>query len=498
LGLRSSLRTLVKCRPVVPIGPRRPAKGQQSRQSAPLEQVRLLIGKLAPHAGAGLHLRRVRASGKELAARLIHENLAPGHKLFVPVNCGALPENLMESEFFGYKKGAFTGAAEESRRLFSRPRPAARCSLDEVADLPLPMQVKLLRAIQEKRVRKIGATQEDPVDVRIICARTRTSPRCRGRPLPAGSLLPAQRDRAHHAPLRECREDIPVIAASILGGSAAGGQRTCAAHRRSGRGARALRFPRQHPRAGKHPGARRRVIRRPHRCRPICARAALTDEEGVASGNATLPDYLDGLSARRSWMRSPRPISTVPPRRSFRRQGKNYKRRLCGGAAQRDKATSSAPIEPRAGRSCGRGDVAVSAMSRKGSARRRLLTIAASRVLKILERRLVGALELDADEKKSLQRARLARTRRRRPGALLDGRTAAARRRGAPGNGPRPFQPKKRFRGSTGCRFRVQAIGEQPLDLVSAVLAGGRLIECSTSSVISAPAGRSSQLGEAM
>jgi two-component system response regulator PilR (NtrC family) len=108
-------------------------------------------------------------SGKELAARLIHSQGARRERPFVPVNCGAIPENLMESEFFGYKKGAFTGA-DQDRDGFFQAANGGTLFLDEVADLPLTMQVKLLRAIQEKRVRKVGATQEDPVDVRIISA----------------------------------------------------------------------------------------------------------------------------------------------------------------------------------------------------------------------------------------------------------------------------------------------------------------------------------------
>jgi two-component system response regulator PilR (NtrC family) len=108
-------------------------------------------------------------SGKELAARDIHEQSARAGKPFVAVNCGAIPESLMEAEFFGYRKGAFTGAAEDRDGFFQAAN-GGTLLLDEVADLPLPMQVKLLRAIQERKVRKVGATVEEPVDVRIICA----------------------------------------------------------------------------------------------------------------------------------------------------------------------------------------------------------------------------------------------------------------------------------------------------------------------------------------
>jgi two-component system response regulator PilR (NtrC family) len=108
-------------------------------------------------------------SGKELVARLIHQLGPRADGPFIPVNCGAIPENLMESEFFGHKKGSFTGAVENKQGLFQ-----AACGgtlfLDEVADLPLPMQVKLLRAIQEKAIRPIGAQKELAIDVRLLSA----------------------------------------------------------------------------------------------------------------------------------------------------------------------------------------------------------------------------------------------------------------------------------------------------------------------------------------
>jgi two-component system response regulator PilR (NtrC family) len=108
-------------------------------------------------------------SGKELAARLIHE-LGPRAKMaFVPVNCGAIPTELMESEFFGHMKGSFTGATTDKEGLF-QAADGGTLMLDEVADLPLHMQVKLLRVIQEKAVLPIGGRQEIPVDVRIISA----------------------------------------------------------------------------------------------------------------------------------------------------------------------------------------------------------------------------------------------------------------------------------------------------------------------------------------
>lgn len=133
-----------------------------------INQVRALIEKLA-RSQAPVYISGESGSGKELAARLIHKNSSRRDRSFVAVNCGAIPENLMESEFFGYKKGAFTGATQDTSGLFQAAN-GGTLFLDEVADLPLPMQVKLLRAIQEKKVRAVGGTMEEAVDVRIISA----------------------------------------------------------------------------------------------------------------------------------------------------------------------------------------------------------------------------------------------------------------------------------------------------------------------------------------
>ena len=133
-----------------------------------MQKVRELIGRVA-RSQAPVHISGESGSGKELAARLIVQSGARRDQPVVAVNCGAIPENLMESEFFGYKKGAFTGA-DKDRDGFFQAAHGGTLFLDEVADLPLSMQVKLLRAIQEKCVRKVGATGEEPVDVRIISA----------------------------------------------------------------------------------------------------------------------------------------------------------------------------------------------------------------------------------------------------------------------------------------------------------------------------------------
>lgn len=137
-------------------------------QSPAMKNVRDLIERVA-RSQAPVHISGESGSGKELAARLIVERSARCDQSFIAVNCGAIPETLVESEFFGYRKGAFTGA-EKDREGFFQAADGGTLFLDEVADLPLSMQVKLLRAIQEKKVRKVGDTQEQPVDVRIISA----------------------------------------------------------------------------------------------------------------------------------------------------------------------------------------------------------------------------------------------------------------------------------------------------------------------------------------
>ncbi|MCL2344381.1 MAG: sigma-54 dependent transcriptional regulator [Desulfobulbus sp.] len=183
--------------------------------SPAMAQVRLMIEKLA-RSQAPIYISGESGSGKELAARLIHARSNRGGAAFVPVNCGAIPENLMESEFFGYRKGAFTGADSE-RDGFFQAATGGTLFLDEVADLPLAMQVKLLRAIQEKRVRKVGAVTEEPVDVRIICATHRNLRDC----VDKGAFRQDLYYRLnvielHMPPLRERVEDIVPLVDSIL------------------------------------------------------------------------------------------------------------------------------------------------------------------------------------------------------------------------------------------------------------------------------------------
>ncbi|MBL8274304.1 MAG: sigma-54-dependent Fis family transcriptional regulator, partial [Xanthomonadales bacterium] len=134
--------------------------------SAAIEEVRQTVAKVA-RSQAPVYITGESGSGKELVARQIHELGPRASGAFVPVNCGAIPGELMESEFFGHKKGSFTGAAADKDGLFQAAN-GGTLFLDEVADLPMHMQVKLLRVIQEKAVRPIGARQEIPVDVRVL------------------------------------------------------------------------------------------------------------------------------------------------------------------------------------------------------------------------------------------------------------------------------------------------------------------------------------------
>ncbi|WP_428609851.1 sigma-54-dependent transcriptional regulator, partial [Sedimenticola sp.] len=143
-------------------------KSELLGKSPAAEQIRTLIRKLA-RSQAPVFISGESGTGKELAARLIHQQSPRAEHNFIAVNCGAIPQELMESEFFGHMKGSFTGAISDKQGLF-QAADGGTLFLDEVADLPLNMQVKLLRAIQEKSIRPIGAQKEIPVDVRITSA----------------------------------------------------------------------------------------------------------------------------------------------------------------------------------------------------------------------------------------------------------------------------------------------------------------------------------------
>ncbi|MEW7848293.1 sigma-54 dependent transcriptional regulator [Massilia aurea] len=193
--------------------------GSSSAMAALRAQIARLARSMAP-----ISITGESGSGKELAAREIHAQSSRASKPFIAVNCGAIPETLMEAEFFGYRKGAFTGAAEERDGFFQAAN-GGTLMLDEVADLPLAMQVKLLRAIQERRVRKIGATNEEPVDVRIISATHQDLARC----VETGKFRQDLFYRLNVIelalpPLRERLDDLAPLANGILGRLAGAGQ----------------------------------------------------------------------------------------------------------------------------------------------------------------------------------------------------------------------------------------------------------------------------------
>lgn len=133
-----------------------------------MRDIRSRIDKLA-RSQAPVYISGESGSGKELVARLIHQQSSRNDKPFVAINCGAIPHELMESEFFGHKKGSFTGAVSDKKGLFQAAE-GGTLFLDEVADLPQNLQVKLLRAIQEKKIRPVGEQLEIPVDVRLLSA----------------------------------------------------------------------------------------------------------------------------------------------------------------------------------------------------------------------------------------------------------------------------------------------------------------------------------------
>ena len=212
-ALRSLVSTALKLRE------RRQTEGRGATRlmgkSPAIEQVRAMVAKVA-RSQAPVQISGESGTGKELVARLIHENGARAEGPFVAVNCGAIPGELMESEFFGHKKGSFTGAVADKDGLFQAAQ-GGTLFLDEVAELPLHMQVKLLRVIQEKAIRAVGAQRETAVDVRILSATHRN----------LNELVRAGKFREdlyyrinvielRVPPLRERPEDILLLAAHIL------------------------------------------------------------------------------------------------------------------------------------------------------------------------------------------------------------------------------------------------------------------------------------------
>jgi len=191
------------------------AQTRMTGSSPAMLQLKQQIVRLA-RSQAPIYVSGESGAGKEIAARLIHELGPRSEAPFVPVNCGAIPSELMESEFFGHRKGSFTGATTDKEGLFQAAH-GGTLFLDEVADLPLAMQVKLLRAIQEKAVRPVGGQQEVQIDVRVLCATHKDL----AREVEAGRFRQDLYFRLNvielHVPaLRERTSDIPELASEIL------------------------------------------------------------------------------------------------------------------------------------------------------------------------------------------------------------------------------------------------------------------------------------------
>ena len=184
-------------------------------RSEAMQQLREMIARVA-RSQAPVHIFGESGTGKELVAQLIHESGARREGRFVPVNCGAIPTELMESELFGHKRGSFTGAVADKKGLIQGAE-GGTLFLDEIADLPLHMQVKLLRVVQEKAVRAVGEAREEAVDVRILSAthRNLTDLVAEGR-FREDLFYRINVIELRVPPLRERSEDIPDLAEVIL------------------------------------------------------------------------------------------------------------------------------------------------------------------------------------------------------------------------------------------------------------------------------------------
>ena len=206
--------------PGVPRGERSAASGAAALQrlvgqSQPMRTVKERIAKVASSMAPVL-VRGESGTGKELAARALHACSHRADGPFVAVNCGAIPESLLEAEFFGARKGSYTGAVQDREGYFQAAR-SGTLFLDEIGDLPLAMQSKLLRAIQERHVRAIGSTQEDAVDVRIVSATHKDL----ASEVAAGRFRQDLYYRLNVIeivvpPLRERREDLPALCSALL------------------------------------------------------------------------------------------------------------------------------------------------------------------------------------------------------------------------------------------------------------------------------------------
>lgn len=180
-----------------------------------IRKVQALVGKIA-RADTTVLVTGESGTGKEIVARLVHRYSDRAKGPFVPVNCGALPEALLESELFGYEKGAFTGANVTKRGLFEEAE-GGIIFLDEIGEIPLPLQVKLLRVLQERRIRRVGANEERAVDVRVIGATNRDLRDRAEKGLFRQDLY--YRLNILHIelpPLRERQEDLPVLVEHFL------------------------------------------------------------------------------------------------------------------------------------------------------------------------------------------------------------------------------------------------------------------------------------------
>ncbi len=198
-----------------PARPMHPALERIVGQSAGMQQVRSLVQKVA-RSMAPVLVQGESGTGKELVARAIHDCSPRGAAPFVAVNCGAIPESLLEAEFFGYRKGAFTGANVDRDGFFQAAQ-GGTLFLDEIGDLPLAMQSKLLRVIQERALRPLGAVAEAPINVRIVSATHRDL----GAEVQAGNFRQDLFYRLNVIricvpPLRERMEDVPGICISVL------------------------------------------------------------------------------------------------------------------------------------------------------------------------------------------------------------------------------------------------------------------------------------------
>ena len=179
-------------------------------QSAAMKQIVGLIRKVAPTDSTVL-ITGESGVGKEVVARAVHRQSNRAERIFLPVNCGAIPENLLESQLFGHVRGAFTGAVTSQEGLFQRAKNGT-IFLDEIGELPLGLQVKLLRVLEEKEVLPVGATESNFVDIRIVAATNRNlEESCNSGEFREDLFYRLNVFGIDIPPLRERREDIPLL-----------------------------------------------------------------------------------------------------------------------------------------------------------------------------------------------------------------------------------------------------------------------------------------------